>query len=414
MNSTIAEKRKVIKRLEKSPLFSKKELFIKILHYLVDAEEEKKVLKSTTIAIDLLSTNDKRSSNVQDSMMRSKIRELRKELELYYLTEGKKEQYRLDITKSNYKIKLSQQNKVNKIGALFTFNKLKPISYFLLISNLILLVILAFVLLKSEPTSEGSNKQQETSFVSLFINKNENLDIVVGDRAFYSEFDQELKRFRYIYDFDVTLPHSNYKMKRLVADYPERSINSFSYFFHSDIENILFGSDLKLEWGLAGSKSRILQASKLHTEGLENNTVFISKTNSGDLHALSAYLIDSRFKINIENIYEPIKGFQINKDSIIKLNYYGSNKNLNAVTSYFFIKKVKTNNNKFLLFLLACKDTDRAYINNKLYDAEFKQEIIESFEGNIPDNFVIVLKINGNRKLVSSHEIIYNSARINN
>ena len=411
MNVTIAEKRKIIRGLEKSNFFSEKELFIKILYYLVDAEEQKITLKSATIAIDLLTPEDSGgSSNIQDSMIRGKIRELRKELDLYYLTEGKKEHYRIGITKSNYKVNVIQQKQKSKIHTFLSFKNQKNISYFLLFIILILSAALSYVLFSPKYGGKEANKQQETSFVSLFVNKEENLDIVVGDRAFYSEYDQELKRYRYIYDFDVTLPHANYKMKKLAAKYPERKVSSFFLFFHSDIENMLFGSDLKLEWGLAGSKSRILQASKLPAEGLKNNTVFISKTNSGDLHALSAYLIDSRFKINVENIYEPIKGFQINEDSIIKLNYFGGEKNLNAVTSYFFIKKLKTNNNKSLLFLLACKDTDRSYIYSKLYNADFKQEIIESFEGDIPDNFVIALKINGNRKLVSSHEIIYNSA----
>ena len=408
MSVAIAEKRKIIRRLEKSNFFSEKELFLKILHYLVDAEEEKKVVKSTTIAIDLLTEGTEGSRSIQDSMIRRKIRELRKELEVYYLTEGKKEPYKLSVAKSNYKVNIIEQKKVKRIGALFTFNGLKVIS---LISFVIILCLVGFVcylLQERKELTQTATASQESSLISMFIDKKENLDIVVGDRAFYSEYDQELGRYRYIYDYDVSLPHTNYKMNKLMTNYPERRITSFFNFFHADIENLLLGADLKLEWGLAGSKSRILQASKLPTEALENNTIFISKTRSGDLHDLSAYLLDSRFTFDGNGLTGGcIIAFKINKDTIIPLRAKKSPHNL---SSYYFIKKIKTKNNKSLLFLLATEDKDRHYIHSKFNDATFKKEIIESFKGDIPDNFILVLKVFGNRKIANSHKIVYNSA----
>ena len=58
MPNQFKEKKNAIKQLEKSAVFSDKDFFFKLLYYLVEAEEQKKTLKSTTIAIELLDNED--------------------------------------------------------------------------------------------------------------------------------------------------------------------------------------------------------------------------------------------------------------------------------------------------------------------------------------------------------------------
>ena len=63
--------------------------------------------------------------------------------------------------------------------------------------------------------------------------------------------------------------------------------------------------------------------------------------------------------------------------------------------------------------MLGVNDRDRNYIKTKLFNNEFKKDLLDSFKGKIPEEFEILIKVKGSKLLASSHEIIYNSARDN-
>jgi len=79
--------------------------------------------------------------------------------------------------------------------------------------------------------------------------------------------------------------------------------------------------------------------------------------------------------------------------------------------SFCLIKKVVTNKGHELLFLLPSSDTTRRYLYEKLHDANFKQELKDSFGGNIPENFELLLQLFGYDFKDKKHKIIYNSAK---
>ena len=130
MSIDINQKLEAIAALEASQSFPKQTIYFQILRYLVHKENEDVVIKSTTIAIDLLSSKDEKSKNLRDSYVRSKMYNLRKELELFYANEGKSYPVKISIPKGAYKVVFSassndeKENKSPKI-------KLHYLSYIL-------------------------------------------------------------------------------------------------------------------------------------------------------------------------------------------------------------------------------------------------------------------------------------------
>jgi len=411
MKASFEEKRKVIKQLENTKSFAGKDFFIKILFYLVDAEEQKKEIKSTTIAIDLLGNDDvNMSRNVRDTQMRGKIRELRKLLDLYYLTEGKKELYRLSVAKSSYLIKLQRQEPQEKGLRSLVFKK--PLLTFKLLTTFLLLTIVClifYIIRKPDTNKTAQSINIKPSFLTLFFDYEHSLDVIVGDRAFYSEYDQKLKRHRYIYDSDVELPHVHYKMFGLSSKYPERKIMHGYDFTHSDIDNLLFAAEIKAEWNTNHAESQIKRSSVMNGMMPVSNTVFISKFESGELYGLSVYFSNSNFKFrsNTGDLVGEITHLVQEQDST-KLRASLIKKEGKTIRqSFLLLKKITTGTGKSLLFVLASSDTERKFIIRNLYDDKFKAFLYDSFDKHIPNEFELLIKFEGSNLVVSSYEIAY-------
>jgi len=411
MKASFEEKRKVIRQLEKTKSFSGKDFFIKILFYLVDAEEQQRDIKSTTIAIDLLGNDDTNiSHNVRDTQMRGKIRELRKLLDLHYLTEGKKENYRLSVAKSSYLVKLQRQERQGK--SLYSLVMRKPLLTFKVLTALLLLSITCFVfslVSRSSTNKTTNNVSTKTSFVSHFFDYEHSLDVIVGDRAFYSEYDQKLKRHRYIYDSDVELPHVHYKMFGLTSKYPEKKIMHGYDFTHSDIDNLLFAAEIKSEWNTNYAESQIKRSSVMDGMMPVSNTVFISKFESGELYGLSAYFSNSNFKFksNTGDLVGEITHLVQEQDST-KLRASLIKKEGKTIRqSFLLLKKITTGSGKSLLFILASSDTERKFVIRNLYDDKFKAFLFDSFDKHIPNEFELLIRFEGSNLVFSSYEIAY-------
>jgi len=404
------KKIEVIEGLKKSKTFPKNELTFKILHYLVEEEEAQRRVKSSTMAVDLFGIQDGLNGTNQDSYIRSRLYSIRKELSLYYLSEGIDDEYILSIPKGEYKVKIVKQN-AKAILSAKKKNVLKKRTKHSLafIGGLLFASFLFFLLyhyvLKQEHT--------ERSLVSLLMKENNKRDIIVGSRGFYYEYDSVLNRRRYIFDTDVELPFSSIKMNDLVAKHPERKIISNIPFYHADIENMFLAMELKQEWHSHGVETEIMISNDLKT--LKNDAVFISKTCSSELYDLSSYFTSSKIKHENTNIDIGRPTGEINKIQLNDSTEYLLTKRqwkngvLVGYISHYLIKKVITTEGKSLLFLLAGSDGERKYINKLLFDKNFQKEVLDSFEGEVPSEFELLIETFGSVRLCNKHKVVYNS-----
>ncbi len=389
-----------IKRLEKVPAFSNNDIYLKILYYLVDAEEEGKSVKSTTIAIDLLGKNDGFNSNIQDSLIRNKVLKLRKELDLYYLSEGKREEYRLSIPKGQYKVKLTPLKFSKR-------KKLKIKMLLRLLLSIIVFLVVTIVYLLIFPIGKVDLVAKDDFLIRHLMDTEKDLDIVVGSRGFYTEFDPEVKRHRFIFDSDIELPYNPDKFDSLKTSLPSRRIiNSEFAFRHVDMVNMLIASKISTAWSFLGRENSIIESTEVKdVNKIKRNTVFVSKTGSGDLYDFGKILLhDSHFKFKSGFLNSPINiTHLVKRDTLIPiLNFLEYD-----MPKYIVVKKVRNAQGVYVLFLMPSEDSSRDYLHHRLSNKTFINDVLDSFgsKREVPDEFELLIEVNKN----SSHKVIFNS-----
>jgi len=94
-------KQDLLEKILESKEFCGSKIYKSYLTYLVEATEEGKELKETTIAMEAFG-KDAHFNPAEDTIVRSHTYNLRKKLETYYYDEGKNDKYRLEIPKGHY------------------------------------------------------------------------------------------------------------------------------------------------------------------------------------------------------------------------------------------------------------------------------------------------------------------------
>jgi len=415
MSTMLEQKAEAIEYLEQSNTFPKEEIYFEFLRYLLKEEKEGNIVKSSTIALDVLNSDGASNGKMKDAYVRSKMLRLRKDLDLFYLKEGKNAPYKINIPKGKYKIDLIWEEKKNNLAPKGTTkaNYQNKIIWGSVAVNVVFFLCFLYFFLGT-----SSSTAPKQSFVSLFMSDDQEIEILLGDRCFYLEYDTTFKRKRLIYDTDVHLTHNHQLFfDELKKKYPLRKIQVTRNFTHTDIGNIPLATLLTAEWESKHQESSV-DFSSLKRE-INENTIFISKTSSGDMYELLyPYFTHSNCQFSVPGLAINkgyIKSYQI-ADSTI--NFITSAKHVNnktIITSYCLIKKVITPKGHELLFLLPSNDGARSYMTEKFYSSAFRQELLESFEGKEMKEFELLLQISGGTfEKAQSHSIIYNSVTANN
>jgi len=406
MEKRTKEKTEAINFLESATTFPKLAIYFQIMRYIVAEEQAGNTVKSSTIAFDLSNKNDK-TEKINDAYIRSQVFRLRKELDLFYLKEGKDSEHQIFIPKGQYAIKLKTSTREVK-KRLSRIRKSPKINWktstLVAIPSLLCVCMFFYIVNIQQKTPKYS------SFVSLFIGQKNDFDILLGDRYFYQEYDTTLQRKRLIFDTDVSLPHTRINFQKLAEDYPEREIKLALNFTHTDTDNTVIAAQLSKELAQNQLDGDILFSSELKT--IKRNTVFISKTNSGDLYEmLTSYFFNSICDFSHSQIYKGhITSFNLKDTTISSKTSSQIISGKRHVISYCLIKKVITTQNKTILFLLPSNDGARKYITKRLFDVDFQTELLQALGGSVPQEFELLLKMNGLSYMnAQAYKIIYSS-----
>jgi len=379
-------------------------LYLSILDYLIKAEQNKEEVKSTTMAIDLLSSNEKTSkTKVQDSLIRNKVSKLRKELDMFYLTEGKNETIQISIPKGEYRVSLIDTNeKTNTTNNTVVIDNTKPL-WFGIAALAIVIVALSLFLFFGNNTIVP-----QRSLISYMIDYHKPLDIIVGSRGFYSEYDPSLGRFRFIFDEDVDIPRNPFKLNLIKDKNPKRIVRDTEFIFrHADVNNLIFAAEIHREWGQLQQTSRILESTAVdQTSQISHNTVFISKMGSGDMYGLVDFFEKTRFKFANGYLHKPLKITHFVQDDGSLLAF--EKEQIHDAPKYFLFKKVFTSSGHSVLFLLPSAADARKYVFEQFAKKDFIDDILNAIGGvKNAKEFELLLEINKK----SSYKIIYNSLK---
>jgi len=402
----IQKKFEVVEGLKKSKVFAKQELYLKILDYLIKAEQNKQEVKSTTIAIDLLSSKDKKEkTKVQDSLIRNKVSKLRKELDMYYLTEGKNNNLQISIPKGEYRVNLIDTNEkmaTKKYSSYQVNSKIKVLWGVIAFLSIVLSLSL-YIQFFSSPHSH-----QKRSLVSYLIDTNKPIDIVVGSRGFYSEYDPSLDRFRFIFDEDVDIPRNRFKLDQIKLKNPKRIILDTEFIFrHADVGNLIYAAEIHREWGLLNQNSRILESTAIdQTSQISRNTIFISKMGSGDMYGLADLFNETRFVFEKGYLNRPLRITHFIKNDGTLLAF--EKEQIHDAPKYFLFKKVFTPEGHSVLFLLPSAADAREYVFENTKNQNFISDVLKSMGTfDINREFELLFEIHEK----ASYKILYNSLK---
>ncbi len=397
------EKIKALEVLAQSDVFKKQASLIELLKYLIEQEEKGVKLKSIVIAIDLLSDSKASTSSDRDRLIRTRVYNLRKKMELFYLTEGKGETTKLSIPKGGYSVKLIKVEAPTQKGTWLS----KPTILFATLSCTLLGVI-AFMLfhkdkevnIKGDSSGIFTEVKKHFFIQSLLTSSSSPLEIVIGEREYYYEYDTALVRHRYVLDGDYSLPHTNSKLKELQDSYPDRKIEKAG-FSHVDPHNVFLG--MKLHYSLLQQGVQSHYGLSNHLSSVEKNMLFIGNLGEGDLNKLlPTYFFCNKFSKITAGMKAGNREISIN-DKGKKKKYVWNDEN---VVTYYFIRKSVFEGHHYL-FLFSGGDMSRDYMAKKMFTEAFSDEIESHFDTKVPDNYEIVIAVHGFKGVGVRHEVIF-------
>jgi len=380
-----------IQRIEKSELFKKQSILIKILYYLVEAEEKGETPKSTTIALEVL--GDERSESVPlDAYIRTQIHTLRKKLEMYYFTEGKEESVRLSIPKGKYKIVLEEVHNTKKTDV----SKNKKYVFVFVGIIVVSLSLNLYFFYHSNTISEHSKTNNKLELFEPLFSDQKQLVVVTGAKLFYKEYDVQQARYRFIYDYDTSFNYSA-RMKRLRGKFPERKIKNTEVTFteHGDFD---FVEAFKFYYHNKNIKKGF--ATSTEYKASNSNILFIGNLSPDNMGKLSSYFQKSSFEAVVSDYEKGVVSLLLNKQVYRRMII-----NEKSKKTYFLIFKTKAVENE-LLFLVGLTNFAKKYMFNEMYTPSFSEEIKQHFGNSLPHEYEVLFEIE-HQPIGTRHKIIY-------
>jgi hypothetical protein len=223
----------LVDKILNSKEFCYSPIYSHYLKYLVESSLKGRVLKETTIAIEVFG-KEADFNPAEDTIVRSHTYSLRKKLERYYFTEGKNDKYRLKIPKGHYEAQFIQASD--------DFYSPKVLLYFF--QNYYQLIIIVFLLIGSAALwlNNRSIQKQLNRITTLdkndpiwgeYIQSKLPILIVPGDHFVYNMYFDKFDRIIGVRD---VLINSNGDFDSLRAHYPDLKLTppSEPYFpYHS-------------------------------------------------------------------------------------------------------------------------------------------------------------------------------------
>ncbi len=392
--------------IEKSKAFAQAELSIKILKYLVEADEKGMKPSSAQLAYDVLGKDGDMYKD-QVSFIRVQVHHIRKKLKVYYLSEGKNDPVQISIPKGNYQIQCTETETAEAVPSKQKGKK-KSLTVLMLLGFVaVLLVVVAVMGVKMTTNVFQDKKAPVSEIISSLIIDEKPLAIVLGNRDFYREYDKDLNRVRYIWDSDNRLPHQEGAMSKLIRAYPEKQITTYSGSYkmtHTEVDHMLFASRITNRLYSQNKNFQIKLATSIVE--VEQPVVFLGKMGDGDMYKLKRHFKNTRFKFNQINdpkaIGVKLNTFLTHDKQLMDINPRGGMKH------YFIIKKVTLTNGYPVLYLLSNQTSTRDYIYNKFFDPSFSQLILDEVGDVEIPSYELLIEVNLDK---NAHHIYYSSLR---
>ena len=379
----------VLETILRSDIFKEKELYQKLLRYLVKAYQDNEIPKEVTIAHDVFHKGNDFNA-AEDTSVRVHMHNLRKKLEEYYQTEGASDALKLFIPKGHYRVKFIQNNPSD--GATDSWvkrNRIPILSWLLCL--LLITIFVDKVVLHNYGHSKAVNPEKSKIWSSFFDNGFRPA-VVIGDFLVFHEWDERLNRSRRIQDYEI---NTQDEFKVYIEAYPENYPEPWDLgeLPHNSIYNI---RDILPVFQAFKARMDIYFTSDVDINFIKNrNIVYIGEFKN--LRALSDLIVSLPIHHETLHWWNGTLSFRRN-DSLITLTTSRDFEKSRYVTDLGLVAKLPGQNNEnYLIFAGFGYDAQIKIVellSQKKSLQEFERKIIDR-HGSVPDYFSAVFEVKG-------------------
>ncbi|MBN1406285.1 MAG: hypothetical protein JW956_00765 [Calditrichaceae bacterium] len=394
---------KLLEKILNSKEFSNSSIYGNYLNYLVNAAIEGITLKETTIAIDFFG-KDAEFNPAEDTIVRSHTYTLRKKLERYYFTEGRKDKYRLRIPKGHYET-IFEEAPNNIYSGVYLASILKK--YYPLIIILSLIIVIAYLLNKNNIKNEKIEAYQiidsENFIWKEYIHSELPILIIPGDHFTFDIFSQKFNRSFSVRDVTINSMEDLDALKEKFGDNTLQPAPEPYFPYHSiwglpPVLSVLFS---------ANQKPILRKSSDISPQILdEYNIIFLGSIKT--LYALKHTVERSNFYFTISPHTITYSPSDSTKKQIFKTSLHSSGQNEDLVLALKLPGPAK--NTTFII--ASYHSLGVPEIANYLVDEGRSKELHQLFidkYGHTPKYFELLFKVIGIDKTAYATEIlIYN------
>ncbi len=378
------------------------EINLKLLKYLIDAELEGKSIKEADIASDLFGRDKNNFDSTQDSIVRSHMHSLRKQLNKYYLVDGINDAIKFILPKGSYRVELLEDDKHNP--SIETNKKrIKILSYSSIAFSIILIFISVFFYQKySSLQSKTENTLSEINPVwHDFVASDIPTILVVGNFFVFKEIDEVSNRKRIIRDNKI---NSAEELSDFISEYPEiekRQLNTSNSYL--GVEAPFITSFICRQFGKADKEINVKLASELSWQDLQNNNI-IYVGNIKSLYKMKYYFNYLRFKYSL--FPHTIYFTPTLKDTLEKIAVMGGGGDFHD--DYAIVAKFPGSYNNTIMLITSFSSFGQVEPLKILTSFNFEEELKKTsfIKDRIPGYFEILFRVEGIDKSGMNTEIV--------
>jgi len=394
-------KESVLRKILESDSFKGRDLYQKLLKYLVKASCNGATPKEMTIAYDVFNKG-KDFNAAEDTTVRVHIHNLRKRLEQYYQSEGQSDKIKLYIPKGHYLVKFAKNIKSESHPLKSHKNILSVLLIFILCLAIFCIIINKYFVSKSNQCFEVIDRN-DAIWGRFFRNKYPT-SVVIGDFLVFHETDNQLNRSRRIQDYQINTVE---ELNAYIENNPAKNIESWflGELPHNSIFNIV---DIQPVFLSFKQEMEINFTTEIDINFIKNrNIIYIGEFKN--LRALSDLLSFLPVKYETLPWWHGAISYQVD-DSLITLKTFHDWGISRYVVDIALVAKLPGQNNENYLIIAGFGYNSQIKIvklfsqKSSLRDLE---DNIKAIHGYVPEYFTIVFEVTGFDRASTTAELKY-------
>jgi len=388
-----------LNKILENDFFQEREVYTKLLNYLVQASLQGITPKEVTIAHEVFNKGAD-FNPAEDTTVRVHIHKLRKKLDEYYQGEGQADDIRILIPKGHYRVKVVE--KIKRENAV-TSKKINKITVILLVS---LSLTIGYIILDKRYLEQNDQFLETIYFEDpiwkQFFGNGYATSIVIGDFLVFHEYNQQLNRSRRIQDYEI---NTKDELEAYIQNYPQNYPEEWvlGEIPHNSLKNII---DIQLVFLSFQQNLEINFTTEIDIDFIKNkNIIYIGEFKN--LRALSDLI--SILPVNYETLPWWHGRISFNSgDSIVTLKTSHDWGVSRYVVDLALVSKLPGQNNENYIIIAGFGYNSQVKAVEMLSHKSslmLLEDQIKSIHGFVPDYFTIVLEVTGFDRASTNAEI---------